>query len=152
MTQLSKSAALAVAITCLAACATSRPAEQLSLAISVPKPVVSIGDWMQIDYEISNDGKGAVRGCLTFSEGFDLWGMNAVKQNLNTVDHPSCQKNFSLASGESMRWSAGFQVPDVGVGAAKLTGWIQAAVPGSCGDYGCDQTVVRSKPVTITLE
>src|SRR5436305_2705224 len=61
-------------------------APRLKLAVVVPNRSARIGMEMRITYSIQNVGPRTLVACLTFKEGYDLWGSKGVKQRVNAVD------------------------------------------------------------------
>lgn len=118
--------------------------EHLSLTAKPVREVLRIGDMIEVVYVLSNTGPSPVRGCVTFGAGFDLWVSGAVRQNFENVDHPTCQRKFTLAPTEKLEWSEELIVRDLTPGDATLTGWVKLAIPQSCGEYGCDEFLLRA--------
>jgi hypothetical protein len=127
-------------------------APSLKLTVVAPNQPIRIGTEMRITYSLQNGGPRTLVGCLTFKEGYDLWGSKGVKQRVNVVDHPRCQELIDLKPNDRVNWLSTITLPDVGAGSAKLVGWVQVALPKSCDRYGCDQSLVRSEGVRINVE
>jgi len=123
--------------------------EGLRLAVTPEQTRVHIGEGFRVKYTLTNASAADIEACYTFKDGYDLWGTKGVRQNINTVDHPICIATFALSAGESISWTEVIDLPDVGEGPAAFTGWVQVALPRSCGEHGCDQRVVRGARHTL---
>ena len=90
-------------------------------------------------------------GCVTFGAGFDLWVSGTVRQNMESVDHPTCRRPFTLAHAESVEWSEHVYVTGIAPGAATFRGWVKLAIPESCGKYGCDEFTLRASEERLAV-
>src|SRR5688572_5569527 len=115
---------LSLALVIVVGCSTISHSDPASaqLRIQVSQREVRTGDELVVSYTLSNTGRTPMKSCLTFKEGYDLWGSKSVKQRVNAVDHPSCVESFTLAPQESITWTSTLSIPDVGQGEARFSG------------------------------
>jgi len=123
----------------------------LRLQIRALPQQVSVGDELVLSYRLTNTGPVTLETCFTFKNGYSLWGGMSVKQSVSAVDHPGCVEMVSIAPQQSLEWSSTIALPDVGHGAARLAGWVEIAMPGTCDAHGCDQETIRSSEEAIII-
>lgn len=138
----------------LTGCSPSKPNLSFANLHLTAKPVEDVlrtGDPIEVVYLLNNTGSAALRGCVTFGAGFDLWVNGTVRQNMESVDHPMCRRTFTLAPLESIKWSEQVVMKGLTPGDATFTGWIKLAIPDSCGKYGCDQFTLRASDEPLAV-
>jgi hypothetical protein len=133
----------------------------LAVSVVVVSEEVTIGTATPAAITLSNGGPGSIAGCLGPRSQF-VWltqpvamrdGRPPVMTYGDVVDHPRCQRLFTLDPGEALTWPEDLQVPDIGPGAAELTVSVDILYPRRCHQlYGCYGLWLKAPAVILQLK
>jgi hypothetical protein len=126
-------------------CAT-RPVQVMdSLSLMARPPLMIYKDHtFEVTYRLVNDSAVTVEGCMSFASGYDLWTTSGIVQNIEFADHPVCRFPFTLRPFDEVEWIEKFEARKIGYGDAVFSGWVKVIVTGSCGQYGCEERLIRA--------
>jgi hypothetical protein len=125
----------------------------LTLEMSLGRNL-KVGDTsVPADFTLTNQGPGELDGCFG-----PEWGVNVILESgedaghRESVDHPSCEKRFTLSPGQKIEWQKSVTLNDLRAGRAKVNGWLKVVDPQACDrTYGCYDASVASQLMTITI-
>jgi hypothetical protein len=66
------------------------------------------------------------------------------------VDHPGCQRRFTIAPGVDFGWTESIKIPPVAFGPATLSLGVQIVYPRSCHVFGCADMMTHASTRTVT--
>jgi hypothetical protein len=123
------------------------------LQMSVESPsLLNAGAQVEVELQIHNRGPRMLDACLGPSRGVSVLsdnrtggdGRSAFGGSASLVDHPGCQRRFTLEPGGHLAWKESVGVPNVVAGPAVLMVQIQVVSPHHCDRYGCYDTVLTA--------
>jgi len=123
------------------------PIDSLKLQVVPHTSAITVGQPTELDHVLVNAGDKTIEACIGEGWAFHVFGSEMDNRGeIHAVDHPSCQRRFSLAVGEEIRWTKEVEVPVVSAGAGSLNGSIQLVDPHNCHRrYGCYAKNVSSE-------
>ncbi len=131
----------------------------LALRADAPSHPMIIGDPIAMRLTLLNRGSQPVTACVGPNQRLLLRatpmtareGRPPLDERIALVDHPTCERHFSLAPGERLSWSTTVTFKDIGPGTADLDASIQVLHPHDCDQYGCYGTMIAAPPVALQL-
>ena len=123
------------------------------LQMSVESPsVLNVGAEVDLELQIHNRGKRKLDACLGPSRQMSVISDNRTGVDgrppvggfASLVDHPGCERRFTLEPGAHFGWKEAVGIPNVGPGPASLTVHIQIVSPHHCDRYGCYDTMLTA--------
>ncbi|MBI2837233.1 MAG: hypothetical protein HYX75_02900 [Acidobacteria bacterium] len=133
----------------------------LTLVCSVESPELTIGQEIVLHLTLRNRrAEKAIAACVGVTRRYRFTAVPfevrdrrpPVADSGLVVDHPYCDKPFSLGPGEELSWTEKVRVTDVGSGAAEVQASVSVVYPRDCEPlYGCYDTMIAAAPVDVTL-
>ena len=85
------------------------------------------------------------RQVTLISETRQVVGRSPVGGAATLVDHPGCQRRFTVDPGAQYRWTESVEIPNVVPGPASLDLYVQVVYPRHCHKvYGCYDTTLHA--------
>jgi hypothetical protein len=115
---------------------------------------LAVGDTsVTADFTLTNQGSAEFDGCFG-----PEWGVNVILESgqdaghLELIDHPSCDRRFTLSPGQKIEWAKTVPLTNLRTGRAKVNGWLKVVDPKACDrTYGCYDASVASQLMIITI-
>lgn len=119
-----------------------------------------IGNTLGVSLELTNATSEVVSACLGVSRTIHLMavplqfrdGLPPIEGHVRIVDHPYCERRFSLAPGQSLTWREDITLGDIGPGLATLSTAVQVVDPKDCDQDGCYDIMLSAPSVQLSLQ
>jgi hypothetical protein len=131
----------------------------LTLRAEAPTPAAFASEPIALHLTLFNKGSRPVTACLGPNQRLLLRanpmlsrdGRPPIDECTTLVDHPTCERRFTLASGQELSWSTKAAFKDIGAGDAEIDVSVQVLHPADCDQYGCYGTMIAAPAVPVQI-
>jgi hypothetical protein len=123
--------------------------ENLRLRISSPVVEAQASENVPLHFVLTNVGTQRIDACFGEAWEFTLMNDKRKVERTHLSVHSLCESHFSADPGQQVTKEGVIAVPDVGLGPAEMTGWVEVVDPKACDRYGCDSVYISSESKTV---
>ena len=109
---------------------------------------VGLSEPVEFVFRLSSRGASVVEACLGPSRSVHYTSSGPQGTRATFVDHPGCEKEFTITPGSEITWQETLEVPHV-EGGVEVEVDVEIVNPRWCGGLGCPATQLRSDSYRI---